>query len=171
MSAIIAIFLFIRLRKTGIKTPEKKSEQASMDIAAPDLKLETIKDIVPEKTLTEVAEPEMEDAVGKELPSEKISIPEKVELKLEDTFPVVEKKKESKKKKPAKKEPEKEVTAFTETVSIPEKVELKLEDTLPEVPEKKVGRKKKPFKKGKETIEEPKTTKKKTEKKPKKEKK
>ncbi len=145
---IIAIFLFVRLRKIGKKgEPEKKQQSEPADI-----KNITPSEFKPEKfeiKSQDIAPPEKPMAIAPE-------IQEKTGLKLEDELPEVKEKtakKESKKKKAAKKVLEevieqaikKETGAPSEKIPIPE---------TKEEPEKKESKKKKPAKKEPEKVVE-----------------
>lgn len=160
---IIAIFLFVRLRKMGKKVGTEKKQQSELagitDITPEEFKPERF-----EPKVQDIAQPEKTTATASDIFAEsEIGVQEKTELKLEDVFPEVKekpRKKESKRRKTAKKEPEEAVAtaikevrgAPSEKISVPEKTELKLEEILPveeEKPEKKERKKKRPAKKRK----------------------
>jgi type IV secretory pathway VirB10-like protein len=133
---IIAVFLFIRLRKIE-KKPEPEINQQT--------ELSGITDITPVEFNRErfgiedkeIPKPEKTSEAGEE---EKIEASTIAELKLEDELPEVEEKEAPMKKRAAKK---------------PEKIEFKFEEKEPEKeeektekkPEKKESKKKKPVKK------------------------
>jgi hypothetical protein len=152
---IIAIFLFVRLRKMGKKVGTENKQQSELagitDIAPEEFKPERF-----ELKVQDIEHPEKTTATASDIFAEsKIGVQEKTELKLEDEpLEVKEKpgKKESKRRKTAKKEPEEAVAPAikeevpSEKISVPEKTELKLEEILPgeeEKPEKKASKKKK----------------------------
>jgi hypothetical protein len=159
---IIAIFLFVRLRKMGKKVGTEKKQQSELagitDITPEEFKPERF-----ELKVQDIAQPEKTTATASDIFAEsKIGVQEKTEFKLEDVFPEVKekpRKKESKRRKTAKKEPGevvapsiKEVVVPSENITVPEKSELKLEDILSrkeEKPEKKERKKKRPAKKRK----------------------
>jgi hypothetical protein len=155
---IIAVFLFIRLRKIE-KKPEPEIKQQT--------ELSGIADITPVEFNRErfgieekkIPEPEKTMEAGEE---EKIEASKIAELKLEDELPEVgeaPRKKRAAAKKEEMKVPEETVVEKQEVppekIEIPEKIEFKFEEKEPEKeeekiekkPEKKASKKKKPVKK------------------------
>ena len=151
---IVAVFLFIRLRKLG-KKPEPEIKQQA--------ELSGIANITPGEfnrerfgmEEREISKPEKPIEAGEE---EKIEAGKIAELKLEDELPEVEEKEVPMKKRAAKKRekkaPEETVIekheAPPEKIEIPEKIEFKFEEKEPgkeEKPGKKESKKKKPVKK------------------------
>ena len=150
---IIAIYLFIRLRKLGKKPEPKKKEQTEISGIANITPVE----FNPERFGIEHKEipiPEKTTGAGEE---EKIEAGKIAELKLEDELPEVEeapRKKPAATKKEEKKVPEEVVTENPEVplekIEIPEKIEFKFEEPEPGKEEKKPEKKeikKKPVKK------------------------
>jgi hypothetical protein len=152
---IIAIYLFIRLRKLGKKLePEKKEQTGQSGIAdIKPMEFDRERFGIGER---EVPKPEkiMEASTEEKIEASKIA-----ELKLEDELSEVVEKEVPKKKRAAKKEekkvPEEAVVEKPEIppekIEIPEKIEFKFEEPEPEKeaekPEKKEIKKKKPVKK------------------------
>ncbi len=149
---IIAIFLFIRLRKLGKKPEPETKEQTELSGIANITPVEFDRERFgmgereipkPEKTMEEDA---------------KIRASEIADLKLEDELPEIEEK-EAPRKKRVKKEPKKnpekakaeKIEVPPEKIEIPEKIEFKFEEPEPEKeeekPDKKESKKKKPVKK------------------------
>lgn len=157
---IVAIILFIRLRKLGKKSePEKaqKSGQGEITNIAAHVELKP----EPEIKLSGLTSPEKPSMTLSDIaPQPKIEAHEISGLKLEEELPeVLEKpvKKESKKRKLGKKIIEEAVekaiqeeTGAPSNPTMPEKVEFKFEEAIPEAvekPVKKGGKKKKPSEK------------------------
>ncbi len=144
---IIAIFLFVRLRKIGKKgEPEKKQP-------------EEIKTITPSEFKPEKFEIKSQDIVPPEKPA--AIAPDigaiKTELKLEDELPEVKEKtakKESKKKKAAKKVLEEVIEQAIKKETGAPSEEILIPETKEEKPEKKESQKKKPAKKEPEKVVE-----------------
>ncbi len=144
---IIAIFLFIRLRKSGKKTePEKKQEHPPaqtvflppQDLTHAEFKPERF-DLMPEDI---VAPKKPSVAVSME---PKIEFHEKTELMLEDEPINAEKepiRKETKKEKPAKKEPKKAIISPLKVKTSPD-VKPVITEIKEEKPAKKEIKKKK----------------------------
>ncbi len=143
---IIAVFLFIRLRKIE-KKPEPEVKQPS--------ELSGIADITPVEFnrerfgIEEKERPEPEKTIeAGEV--EKIEASTIAELKLEDELPEVEEKETPSKKRAAAKKVEMKVPEETvvekqevhpEKIEIPEKIEFKFEEKEPEKEEEKIEKK------------------------------
>ncbi len=142
---IIAIFLFVRLRKTG-----KKDDTEIKQLP----ELESVTDITPNDFKSDIFGIKKQDIAPSEKPVEavskvKIGQKEKTALALEDELPEVEEKpakKESKKKKSSKKLLDEviEKAIIKETGAPPEKILIPEKEEKPEIKESK---KKKPAKK------------------------
>lgn len=153
---IVAIILFIRLRKLGKKSEPEKAQQSGQgkntNIASsvkfkPEPEIKTSGLTPPEKSSATLSDT---------VPEPKIEAHEISGLRLEEELPEVEEKpvkKENKKKKLGKKiieqAVEKAIQEETGDPSKPEKIELKVEEATGAVekPVKKEGKKKKPSKK------------------------
>lgn len=149
---IVAVFLFIRLRKIGKKPePEKKQQDELSGIA----------NITPVEFNRErfgIEDREISDPEKTMAGDLKITASEIDDLKLEDEVPEIGETQATRKKrvkKEAKKAPEKakakKAEAPPEKIEIPEKIKFKFEEKEPEKeegkPGKKEGKKKKPVKK------------------------
>lgn len=133
---IIAIFLFVRLRKMGKKVGTENKQQSELA----DITGITPEEFKPERfelKVQDIAQPEKTTATASDIFAEsEIGVQEKTELKLEEILPGEEEKpekKERKKKRPAKK---RKVPAQEEPL-------IKTEPVQETVKEEKTARKKK----------------------------